>query len=115
MEMQWVPRIESSFVALPNRLSIWVIDIEKGEIDWMIPTQPGVRSLAIDFKRKIIVNASVITGQILVQNLYTGEILDRLGTVMPMVREIALDERSGQAILTTWAAVYQFPYTGVKL
>ena len=84
-------------------------------MDWTIPTQPGVRALAIDLERKIIVNASVITGQILVQDLYTGEILDRLGTVMPMVREIALEPNSGQAVLTTWAAIYQFPYTGERL
>ena len=114
-KMRWVPELNRLFVALPNRLSIWVIDIENGTVDWTIPTQPGVRALAIDLERKIIVNASVITGQILVQDLYTGEILDRLGTVMPMVREIALEPNSGQAVLTTWAAIYQFPYTGERL
>ena len=114
-KMKWVPELNRLIVALPNRMSIWVIDVEKGTVDWTIPTQPGVRAIAVDFDRKIIVNASVLTGQILIQDLYTGSILDRLGTVMPMVREIALEPTSGQAVLTTWAAVYQFPYTGDRL
>lgn len=111
-KMRWVPELERLVVALPNRTELWVINVETGQVDWTIPTQPGVRALAIDATRQLVVNASVITGQILIQDLYTGEILDRLGTVMPMVREIALDPKSDQAILTTWAAVYQFPYTG---
>lgn len=111
-KMRWVPELDRLVVALPNRTELWVINIEDGIVDWTIPTQPGVRALAIDVKRKLVINASVVTGQILVQDLYSGEILDRLGTVMPMVREIALDPNSDQAILTTWAAVYQFPYTG---
>ena len=111
-KMRWVPEIERLVVALPNRTELWVINVQTGQVDWTIPTQPGVRALAIDSTRNLVVNASVITGQILIQDLYTGEILDRLGTVMPMVREIALDPNSDHAILTTWAAVYQFPYTG---
>ena len=111
-KMRWVPELERLVVALPNRTEIWVVDVSTGTVDWTIPTQLGVRALAVDPVRKLVVNASVITGQILIQDLYTGTILDRLGTVMPMVREIALDPVSDQAILTTWAAVYQFPYTG---
>jgi hypothetical protein len=110
-KMRWVEKLDRLFVAFPNRMEIWVINPHTKSIDWKIPTQPGVRSLAIDAERGILVNASVLTGQILVQNIHTGEILDRLGTVMPMVRELALDTVRGQAVLTTWAAVYQFPYT----
>ena len=109
-KIRWVEELDRLFLALPNRMEIWVIDPKKKEVDWVIPTQPGVRSLAIDIERNIIVSASVLTGQIWVQDLNTGRIFDQFATVMPMVRELALDPQSGVAVLTTWAAVYQFPY-----
>ena len=109
-KIRWIPSIQRLVLALPNAMELWVIDPKTKRIDWRIPTQPGVRSLAVDIERNIVVTASVLTGQILVQDLISGEIYDRLGTVMPMVRELALDPKSGQAVLTTWAAVYQFPY-----
>ena len=109
-KMRWVEEYQRLFVALPNRTEIWVIDPVKKEVDWVIPTQLGVRALEIDAKRGLIVNASVLTGQILIQDIHTGAIKDRLGTVMPMVRELALEPQKGIAVLTTWAAVYQFPY-----
>lgn len=109
-KMRWVPSLERLFIALPNRMEIWAVNPKTKEVDWVIPTQPGVRSMAIDADRNIIVSASVLTGQIWVQDLKTGKIFDQFATVMPMVRELALEETSGQAILTTWAAVYQFPY-----
>ena len=109
-KMRWSSELKRLFVAIPNRFEIWVVDPSKRTLDWVIPTQPGVRSLAIDEQRGVIVNASVLTGQILVQDIRTGTILDRFGTVMPMVRDLDLDIASGQAVLTTWAAVYQFPY-----
>lgn len=109
-KMRWEESLQRLFLALPNRMEIWVIDPRAKKIDWVIPTQPGVRSLAVDIDRNIIVSASVLTGQIWVQDLNSGQILDQFATVMPMVRELALDPKSGIAVLTTWAAVYQFPY-----
>ena len=109
-KMRWSSKLDRLFIAIPNRFEIWVVDPHKRTLDWVIPTQPGVRSLAIDEQRGVIVSASVLTGQVLVQDIRTGKILDRFGTVMPMVRDLALDVESGQAVLTTWAAVYQFPY-----
>ena len=110
-KMRWVAVLEpalSLHCQTAWRSGRWIP--ETREVDWVIPTQPGVRSMAIDADRNIIVSASVLTGQIWVQDLKTGKIFDQFATVMPMVRELALEETSGQAILTTWAAVYQFPY-----
>lgn len=109
-KMRWVEELDRLIVALPNRTELWVIDVVNKKVDWVIPTQPGVRALAIDIERGVLLNASVLTGQILVQDIHTGEIYDILGTVMPMVREIALDTNRGVAVLTTWAAVYKFSY-----
>lgn len=109
-KMVWIPGLERLLVALPNRLEMWVVDPATGEVDWTIPTQPGVRSLAVDEARGLVVSASVLTGRILVQDLRTGAVRASLGTVMPMVRELALAKDRGVAVLTTWAAVYRFPY-----
>jgi hypothetical protein len=113
-KMRWSKDLDRLVLALPNRTEMWVVDPHTGAIDWTIPTQPGVRALAIDDSRGLVVSASVLTGQILVQDLRTGEVLDRLGTVMPMVRELALAPDRGQAVLTTWAAVYTFPYAAPR-
>ena len=67
--------------------------------------------MAVDAGRVLLVTASVLTGHIWVQYLRSGALVDRLGTVMPMAREMALSPTRGEGVLTTWAAVYQFPYT----
>ena len=58
-----------------------------------------------------MLTASVITGQVWVQDLQSGEVLDRFGTFMPLVREIEIDPQSSRAFLSTWTALYAFPYT----
>jgi len=109
-KMRWSEKLDRLVVALPNRMEMWVIDPSKGTVDWTIPTQPGVRSLAIDDRRGLVLSASVLTGQVWVQDIHTGEVLDRYGTVMPMVRELAISETRGEAVLSTWVAVYAFVY-----
>lgn len=98
-------------LALPNRFELWFIDPVAGAVDWSVPTQPGVRAVAVDARRGLLVTASVLTGQIWVQDLRSGEVCDRFGTVMPMARELALSPERGEAVLTTWVAVYQLDYT----
>lgn len=110
-KMVWVPELGRIALALPNRTRLWFIDPTTGTVDWDLPTQPGVRAVAVDASRGLVVTASVLTGQIWVQDLRSGAICDRLGTVMPMAREMALSPTRGEGVLTTWAAVYQFPYT----
>lgn len=98
-------------LALPNRFELWFIDPVAGAVDWSVPTQPGVRAVAVDARRGLLVTASVLTGQIWVQDLRSGAVCDRFGTVMPMARELALSPERGEAVLTTWVAVYQLDYT----
>jgi hypothetical protein len=110
-KMRYAPGMDRLVLALPNRPELWLIDPHSGAITQRIPTQLGNRALAIDERRGLVVVASVLTGQILVHEIETGATLDRLGTVMPMVRELALSEERGEAVLTTWVATYAFPYT----
>ena len=98
------------YSAVPNKMQIQVIDPMIPSIEHTLWTQPGVRALAVDEQRNLLVSASVLTGQIWVQDAESGTVLKRMGTVYPMVREIALAEELGIGVLTTWNAVYQFKY-----
>ena len=109
--MAWNDKTQKVYSAVPNGMQIQVIDPTIPKVAYTIWTQPGVRALAVDEMRNLIVSASVLTGQIWVQDATTGVILKRMGTVYPMVREIALSEELGVGVLTTWNAVYQFKYT----
>lgn len=109
-KMIWDSRSERIVLAVPNRFEIWVIDPKGPTIERRLPSQLGVRALAMDTERGLIVSASVLTGQIWVQDILTGRVHLKLGTVYPMVRELALSESLGVGVLTTWNAVYRFDY-----
>lgn len=109
-KMAWSDGTERVYSAVPNKMQIQVIDPTIPKIEYTIWTQPGVRAIAVDGTRGLLVSASVLTGQIWVQDVETGAIVKRMGTVYPMVREIALSEELGIGVLTTWNAVYQFEY-----
>lgn len=109
-KMSWSEETGRLYLGQPNRMSVAVIDPTAGVIERTIPTQPGVRPVAVDAGRNLLLTASVVTGQVWVQDLQTGEVLDRFGTFMPLVREIELDTRSARAFLSTWTALYALPY-----
>ncbi|MCB9759750.1 MAG: hypothetical protein H6739_07895 [Alphaproteobacteria bacterium] len=109
-KMRWVPELRRLFLAIPNRPELWVIDPVLGKVERTIRTQPGVRSVAVDPERRLLVTASVVTGAVMVQDLDSGEIIDVFRTVMPMVRELALSVERGEAVLSTWSVLYRIPY-----
>mgnify|MGYP000872338252 CR=1 FL=1 len=109
-KMVWLEQEQRLLLALPNRVEAWLVDPLDPRRREAIPTQPGVRALAVDSERGLLVTASVLTGQIWVQSLADGEVLLRMGTVMPMVREMALSPELGIGVLTTWHDVYRFDY-----
>ena len=109
-KMIWLPARQEIALALPNRFEMWFVDPENPKNVRKVPTQPGVRAVAIDEERNLMITASVLTGSLWVQDLESGRVLKRAGTVMPMIREMAIDSSLGVAVLTTWAAVYKFDY-----
>lgn len=111
-KMRWIPELGRLLLAIPNRPEIWLIDPATGAVDRSIPTQPGVRTAAIDVERGLLVTASVLTGTVLVQDLESGAVRDWFRTVMPMAREMELDTARGEAVLTTWSVLYRIPYAG---
>ncbi len=108
--MLWVPQWERLLLAKPGGRHVWVVDPATSSVERKIPTQVGVRVLGVDAGRDILLTGSVLTGNILVQDASDGRILDRFGTVMPMVRDMAVDPASGQALVSTWTVLYQIPY-----
>lgn len=108
--MVWSPRLQRLFIAVPSRFSVLVIDPAKGVVERTIPTQPGVRPLAIDADRGLLLTASVVTGSVWVQRLDDGRLVDSFRTILPMVREMALLPEEGIAIVSTWTQLYAIPY-----
>jgi len=106
----WVSGMERLLVAQPSASSIAVVDVASGQVERRIPTQPGVRAFAVDSQRGLLVSGSVLTGRILVQDLADGRVLDSFGTLMPMIREIALDPSRGRAVVASWTVLYSLPY-----
>jgi hypothetical protein len=93
---------------MPERMEIWLIDPQSTQIR-RIHTQPGVRAADIDTQRGLLLTASVLTGQVWVQDL-EGRLIDHFGTLMPMVRELVVDSTRGDAWLSTWTTLYRIPY-----
>jgi hypothetical protein len=110
----WVPELGRLFVPLPDRPELWVVDPMQGVVERSVPTQPGVRAVAVDATRGLVLTASVLTGRVLVQRLEDGEIVDSFGTLMPMSRNLALIPERGEAILSTWTALYRIPYASPR-
>jgi hypothetical protein len=108
--MHYDATLDRLFLAMPNRFVVLVVDPHTGAVERTIPTQPGVRPLAVDAARGLLVTASIATGAVWVQRLDDGTLLDSFRTIMPMVREMALMPEEGIAIISTWTRVYAVPY-----
>lgn len=110
----WVPELERLLLARPDSGSVDVIDPVAGSVERTIPTQRGVRAMAVDPQRGLLITGSVLTGRVEVQRLEDGEVVDSFGTLMPMIREIALDRVRGEAIVATWTVLYRLPYAAPR-
>ncbi|MCB9763558.1 MAG: hypothetical protein H6739_27570 [Alphaproteobacteria bacterium] len=109
-KLVWSAERGELYMALPDRLHVQVIDPVAGAVVRRLPTQPGVRALAVDAERGVLLAGSVLTGTVLVQDLDTGRVVDHLGTFMPLMREIALVPGQPEAWLSTWGTLYRFTY-----
>ncbi len=108
--LTWVGGLDRLFVPLPNKPELWIVDPVKGVVERRFRTQPGVRTLAVDVARELVLTASVLTGRVLVQRLDDASVVDSFGTIMPMVRNLAIFPERGEALLSTWTALYRVPY-----
>lgn len=112
--LTWVGGLNRLVVPLPNKPELWIVDPVAGVVERRFPTQPGVRTVAVDVARGLVLTASVLTGRVLVQRLDDASVVDSFGTMMPMVRNLALFPERGEALLSTWTALYRIPYAPVE-
>ena len=106
----WSPELDRLLLPDPNRGVIRLLDVRTGEVTRTLHVDPGVRTVAVDVGRGLVLSASVLTGRVRVDRLEDNVMVDHFSGVMPMVRELALDQAAGEAYLTTWGAVYRLPY-----
>ena len=69
----------------------------------------GVRVMAIDSQRDWLVSGSLVTGQIEVQELATGKVLQRI-YLGPWLRSIVVDPQTATAYVSANGALYKVPY-----
>lgn len=107
----WDEVTQRLYVPLPSRMEVWAIDVKSGAIQ-VLPSEPGVRTIAVDGDRGLYLTGSVITGAVDVRKLSDGSRVDRFAGLMPMMRLLVLGPGRGVATLTTWTALYEIPYAG---
>jgi len=78
---------------------------QKGEVKSVF----GVRSIAIDPSRGWMLTASLVTGQLWVQDMASGKVLQRI-YLGPWLRTIELDTVKGVAYVSANGALYKVPY-----
>ncbi len=108
-KLLWVPGLERLLVAVPSRGAVLVLTAD-GVVERELPAPFGVRPVGVDVARGLYVVASVVTASVEVRRLEDGALVKRLGSVMPMVREIRLDPDTGEGWLSTWTVLYRFRY-----
>ena len=109
----WSPALDRLLLPDPNTGKVRLLDPVSGLTTGHFSVDRGVRTVAYDAGRGLLVSASVLTGRVRIDRITEGhknELIDHFDGVMPMVRELALDEESGEAFLTTWGIVYRFIY-----
>jgi DNA-binding beta-propeller fold protein YncE len=78
---------------------------QKGEMKSVF----GVRAMAIDPSRGWMLTASLVTGELWVQDLASGKVLQRI-YLGPWLRTIELDTVKGVAYVSANGALYKVPY-----
>lgn len=108
----WAPDLRGGrlLVPRPDTGEILVVDLDRGGIESRWPAAWGVRAVAVDPTRGLYLTASVLDGAVEVRRIADGARVDRFPGLMPMARELELDRATGEAWLTTWGALYRFPY-----
>jgi len=106
----WSPALDRLLLPDPNTGLVRLVELPSGAVTGAFSVDRGVRTVAVDADRGLLLSASVLTGRVRVDRLEDNVMVDHFDGLMPMVRELALDTAAGQAYLTTWGAVYRLPY-----
>jgi DNA-binding beta-propeller fold protein YncE len=103
------PEAKQVLVASPLQSSILRFDESSLEPAAKISAMFGVRSLAVDHTRGLIICASLVTGMVAVIDQQTHERLAQY-RVAPWLRSVALDARTGRAYVSSNYGLYVGDY-----
>lgn len=87
-------------LAVPTESRILRYDAATLTLKGQIPSIFGIRSMAVDVDRGLLIGASLVSGEIIVTDLQSGESLARL-YIAPWLRTIELDTRRGVAFVSS--------------
>jgi len=96
-------------LASPLRSRVLRFDARTLALRGEIKSVFGVRVMAIDTQRDWLVSGSLVTGQIEVQELATGKVLQRI-YLGPWLRSIVVDPQTATAYVSANGALYKVPY-----
>jgi DNA-binding beta-propeller fold protein YncE len=113
---QWVdglvvtPDGKEVLVGAPLHSAVWRFDAESLEFRGSIPTVFGVRSIAVDPERNLLLAASLATNMLEVIDLKTYERAAQY-YVGPWLRDISLDTKGGIAYVSSVQGLFKVHYT----
>ncbi len=105
----WSEELGRLLLPSPDQVVLWMVDPVTGARR-AFPTQPGVRSAAVDVARDRVATVSVLTCALLVQRLSDAMPVAFHAGLRPMARLVQLDRARGEAWAVTWGSVYRVPY-----
>jgi hypothetical protein len=109
--MAFWPVANELLVASPAEARVLRYDADTLEPRGSIEGVIGVRVLAVDTRRDLLISGSLATGGITVHDLKTGRRLSGF-YLGPWLRSIRLLEEQGLAYVSSNGALYSVPYVG---
>lgn len=113
---QWVDGMEITpdgkelLVGVPLHSEVLRFDAESLELKGSIPTVFGVRTLAVDPERNLLLTASLATNMLDVVDLKTHQRVAKY-YVAPWLRDICLDTKAGFAYVSSTEGLFRVQYT----
>jgi hypothetical protein len=113
---QWVdgmaitPDGKELLVGVPLHSKVLRLDAETLELHGFIPTVFGVRTLAVDSERNLLLTASLATNMLDVIDLKTYERVTKY-YVAPWLHDICLDTKAGVAYVSSTEGLFRVQYT----
>ncbi|SFN07986.1 YncE family protein [Variovorax sp. OV329] len=107
--MAFDPTHSELLLASPLRSRVLRFDAQTLAKRGEIPSVFGVRVIAIDQARGWMLTASLVTGQLEIQDLASNRVIKRI-YLGPWLRTIELDTASGTAYVSANGALYKVPY-----
>jgi hypothetical protein len=107
--MAYLPSEGEVLLAVPTESRILRYDAATLALKGQIPSIFGIRSMAVDTERGLLLGASLVSGEVVVTDLRTGRTLSRF-YVAPWLRTIELDPHRGIAFVSSARGLHEVQY-----